>query len=98
MTGENKQNLKTRRITLSGRVQGVGFRYFAENKAHEHNINGYVRNTPDNAVEIVCQAGHEKLEKFFKEIKKGPAFAKVISFNIEELDNSIIYETFNVRY
>ena len=41
-------------IIVSGRVQGVGYRYFAAARAKLHGIVGYVRNLPDGSVEVVA--------------------------------------------
>ena len=43
------------RILISGRVQGVGYRYFARLRAEIHRITGNVRNLPDGSVEVVAE-------------------------------------------
>ena len=93
-----KSNLKTFKILLSGRVQGVGFRYFAEDRAFKHNIKGYVRNTRDNKVEVVCQGLKKDLDFFISEIKRGPAFCRVTGFDIQELNNFTIYDSFEIKF
>ena len=90
--------VKTFKIILSGRVQGVGFRYFAESRAEKYNIAGYVRNTFNNKVEIVCQGEEENLELFIREVKRGPAFSAVTDVDIKEIENSRSYSTFEIKF
>jgi len=92
------QNVKTFRIMLSGRVQGVGYRYFIEEKALKYNITGYVKNTSENNVEITCQGIEENLEKFITIAKRGPAFANVTGFFIDEIKNPVVYNSFKIEY
>ena len=89
---------KTFRLLISGRVQGVGFRYFAEDQAQRYNITGYVRNTFNNKVEIVCQGNQQDLKLFFLSLKKGPTFANITDFHIESFDNLEQYKHFEIKY
>jgi len=91
-------NLKTMKVILAGRVQGVGFRFFAEDRAQSFGVKGYVRNTIDNKVEIVCQGTENKLELFIMEMKKGPTFAHVREVNIQEIPDSQPFDSFDVRF
>jgi len=90
--------VKTFKILLSGRVQGVGFRYFTESRAQKYNIRGYVRNTRDNKVEIVCQGEEEDLDQFIENVKRGPAFSVVTDVNIEEIKNCKTYSSFDIIF
>jgi len=92
------EDIETLRILLSGRVQGVGFRYFTEDRAFEHNIKGYVRNTRDNKVEVVCQGLKKDLDKFISEIKRGPAFSHVTGFNIQKINDFTVYNSFKIEF
>jgi len=64
-------------ITISGRVQGVGFRYFAEEVANRLGLVGYVRNLLNGAVEVVAEGEPLSLEEFLAILKKGPPAAEV---------------------
>lgn len=92
------EKVKTYKILLSGRVQGVGFRFFVEPRAKKYNIAGYVRNMFDNKVEVVCQGEKENLELFIKEIKKGPTFSIVRNVDIEEIKNLQKYSIFEIKF
>ncbi len=92
------ENIKTYEVVLSGRVQGVGFRYYAESIAGKYDIKGYVRNTPGRKVEVICQGEEEDLNNFINEIKEGPAFSAVADVKIEEIKNSKEYNIFEIKY
>jgi acylphosphatase len=94
----SQKNIKTFNLQLSGRVQGVGFRYFAQNRAVRYNIKGYVRNTYDNRVEIVCQGKPDNLHKFILEVKNGPSFSHITNVEMEETIDSPVYEVFEIKY
>jgi acylphosphatase len=74
------------KIVVAGRVQGVYFRYFTENKAKELNVFGSVRNLDDGRVEIIAQADHITLEAFIRWCHKGPITARVDKVEISELE------------
>jgi acylphosphatase len=73
-----------KRYLLSGRVQRVGFRYFASHLAHELGLLGCVRNLPDGSVEIEAQGEESRLEEFLMEIQRGPQLAVVRDIAIED--------------
>ena len=67
-------------LWISGRVQGVGFRYTAEKIALEIGLLGWVRNLPENRVEIVCEGNKTKIELFTQKLKEsslGPNIKKI---------------------
>jgi acylphosphatase len=66
-----------RRYLISGRVQGVGFRYFAEDAALREGIHGWVRNLPDGRVEAAADGDAEALMRFERAIRQGPRGAQV---------------------
>jgi acylphosphatase len=91
-------NIKTYEVLLSGRVQGVGFRYFVESIAGKYDIYGYVRNTYNNKVEVICQGEEDDIKQFIEEIKKGPTFSAVTDIKIDEVENSRKYSIFEIKY
>jgi acylphosphatase len=66
-----------RRFLISGRVQGVGFRFFAEEQARVHQVAGYVRNLPDGRVEAVAEGDEESVLRFERSLHRGPRGAMI---------------------
>jgi acylphosphatase len=64
-------------ITVTGRVQGVGFRYSARSYARQSGIKGFVRNTFDNKVYIEAEGDEKQLKEFINWCHNGPANANV---------------------
>lgn len=64
-------------LIISGRVQMVGFRFFAYHTARELNITGFVRNLPDRTVEITAQGDREDVNRFIARVRSGPSAARV---------------------
>jgi acylphosphatase len=94
----SKPDIKTFRILVSGRVQGVGFRYFAYDMAIKFKVKGYVQNTLDNKVEIICQGQKNNLDMFILSVKKGPALSFISEFLLEEIADFSFYDFFNIKY
>jgi acylphosphatase len=78
--------MKTVRLTIKGKVQGVFYRATAKDIADLIGVKGWVRNLPDNNVEITATASEETLQKFINWCKHGPPKARVDDVIIEELD------------
>jgi len=76
--------VKTINVIVSGRVQGVGFRYFTLNKARELGVSGWVRNLHTGEVEILASSPPDKMEKFIETINSGPSFAQVTNLNYRD--------------
>ncbi len=64
-------------VVLSGRVQGVAFRYYAVEWAREEDLTGWVRNLPDGGVEIAAEGDRDSLERFLERVRRGPRMARV---------------------
>ncbi|WP_024297662.1 acylphosphatase [Methylomicrobium lacus] len=84
------------KIVVSGRVQGVYFRLFTQNKAKHLAILGTVRNLPDGRVEIYAEAEHLMIDKFVKWCSKGPVTARVDSIEVTELEPELSYTAFDI--
>ena len=69
--------MKTIRLLLKGRVQGVGYRYHASHQASKYDVNGFAKNLRDGSVEIVGQSENPaKLALFARECRRGPFLSK----------------------
>lgn len=90
--------MKTIRLILHGRVQGVGYRYFVNQQAQKYNIKGYVRNIPGNRMEILGQSeDNSLLSQFIRECKRGPILSRVEKEEEEELKEAKRFREFEVR-
>jgi len=83
-------------IFVSGRVQGVGFRWSVLNKARQFGIKGWVRNLPDGRVEAVFEGNKEIVEKIISWTKEGPYFAKVEKVDVQWENYTGEFEDFTV--
>ena len=72
------------KITVTGRVQGVSFRYYTQQKARELGLCGFVRNMDNGDVYIEVEGEPELLQKFNAWCEKGPRLARVDNLKIEE--------------
>ena len=86
-----------RRYTISGRVQGVGFRYFAERVARELKIVGYVRNREDGTVEVYAIGGASALDELRDRLAGGPRSAQVARVEESEAAVSDRYRDFVIE-
>jgi acylphosphatase len=66
-----------RLYTVSGRVQGVGFRFFVNRAAAIEGIHGWVRNLPDGRVEVRAEGEFDALERFERKIRQGPPASRI---------------------
>jgi acylphosphatase len=78
--------LIARRYLISGRVQGVGFRYFAERVARESGVTGWVRNLPDGRVEVHGTGSPLQIERFEAHLRRGPSRSEVAQ--VESIEDS----------
>lgn len=72
-----------RRFLIAGRVQGVGFRMFAQDVAALEGVHGFVRNLPDGRVEALVEGDQEVVDRVERRLRRGPAGARIESFDVE---------------
>jgi acylphosphatase len=65
------------RYVVSGRVQGVGYRYFVLRQAEALGVAGFARNRPDGSVEVLAEADESTLASLETRLREGPSFADV---------------------
>ena len=85
-----------RRFVVSGRVQGVGFRYFTQDVARREGVTGWVRNLPDGRVEARVEGEAEAVTRVERAIRAGPRGARVEAVSVDIEDVSGAYQTFSV--
>ncbi len=82
---------------ISGRVQGVGFRYFAERVANQLGICGYVKNLSTGSVEVYAIGNELALEEFKRHLAEGPRSARVTGIEESEETVSGEYTRFRIE-
>jgi acylphosphatase len=75
--------LIARKFLISGEVQGVGFRYFAQRSSARHQVRGYIKNLEDGRVEVHAEGSVKAVDEFRLDLAAGPTYSRVA--NIEEL-------------
>ena len=72
-----------KRYFVSGRVQGVGFRYYVQDHAAVEGVHGYVRNLPDGRLEALLEGDDESVLRVERALRRGPAGARVDDVVVE---------------
>ena len=85
-----------RKYYISGRVQGVGYRYFAQRAARDLGLRGWARNLDDGRVEVLAVGAPRQLEDFEGELRVGPPYAQVRHVESEEAAE-VRVEGFHIR-
>jgi acylphosphatase len=86
-----------RQFIINGRVQGVGFRFFAQHAASREGLHGWVRNLGDGRLEISAEGEAESLERFERAIRQGPPAARVETVEVTDLGASGRDAGFEIR-
>lgn len=71
------------RAAISGRVQGVAFRFETQWAAERIGVRGWVRNRPDGTVEALFEGERERVEEMLAWCRRGPALARVAAVDIQ---------------
>ena len=86
-----------RRFVISGDVQGVGYRFFAQRAAARHQIVGYVKNLSDGRVEALAEGPPAHVEAFKHDLATGPRFGRVDHVEELNLDPTGTYSSFRIE-
>jgi acylphosphatase len=73
-----------RRFVVSGRVQGVGFRWFTQDAASREGVTGWVRNLPDGRVEALVEGEAEAVTRVERALRSGPRGARVDDVAVDD--------------
>jgi acylphosphatase len=79
---------------VSGRVQGVGFRYFVRRHADTRQLSGYAKNLADGRVEFLLQGDKTAVQLVLEQIHRGPSYSNVTNVEVEEVEASEIGNRF----
>jgi acylphosphatase len=83
-------------LVISGKVQGVGFRYWIQNLAINNNINGWVKNRSSGDVEALIIGQEKEVQKLIKQCKIGPSSATIQNIQINDYNQDCLEKGFNI--
>jgi acylphosphatase len=83
-------------IKVTGRVQGVGFRFYTQKTARELGIRGFVKNMRDGSVYVEAEGEPDRMEIFIEWVRKGPEWAHVQDISLQEKPEDG-FEGFDIR-
>ena len=86
-----------RRLVISGRVQGVGFRWFTRDIAAREGVTGWVRNMPDGRVEAYVEGDAEAVDRVERAIRQGPPGARVEAVFVDSDYPGGGYKDFSIK-
>jgi acylphosphatase len=84
-------------IRISGRVQGVGFRFSARNQARALHLKGWVKNLPDGSVYAVINGEKGACVKFIHWCRSGTGYSWVENVEIKEIEKRVPFTGFSIR-
>ena len=83
---------------VSGRVQGVSYRYYTQRQAQDLGLVGWVMNQPDGSVELVAEGSQNQLSDLLTWCQQGPSLASVASIEKRYEDATGEFASFDIRY
>jgi len=94
-----EEYIKRVRLSIEGRVQGVGFRYFTVRKAKGlKEVTGWVKNEADGSVTVVAEGPKTELNKLIRNVAEGPRSARVDGMKQNWSEASGEFDSFKVKY
>lgn len=90
-------NMQRIEATVTGRVQGVGFRQYVRERARRHGVAGWVRNEADGSVRVVAEGPAEALDALVRDLRQGPPLARVEDLQLERREVDRAFTDFSVR-
>jgi acylphosphatase len=85
-------------IVAEGRVQGVGFRNFAQRKASLLGLSGYVMNLRDGRVRVRAEGAREVIEELVRDLRKGPPLSQIERVSVTWVPPTGRFASFGIRY
>ncbi|MFA6957391.1 MAG: acylphosphatase [Thermoanaerobaculia bacterium] len=87
-----------RHIRIHGKVQGVGYRFYATRVARRLGLKGWIQNLRDGSVEAMVEGEPPKIDEWITEIKEGPRYAEVVRIDQERRDGAGPLADFDVKF
>lgn len=85
-------------IIIKGRVQGVSFRMFAQKRAKEYNITGWVKNLPDGSVKVNACGNEADIKLFIDALNSGPPMGNVYELIKCRIAKPEAFDGFKIKY
>ena len=86
------------RWIVSGRVQGIGFRFSVARYAMQLGVKGWVRNRSDGSVEVEAQGEAESLDRLQEYLRSGPPMARVDNVDTSDVPHEVVvYKSFTIK-
>ena len=89
---------ETRMIKIHGKVQGVGYRFFATRIARRLGLKGYIQNLRDGSVEAAVEGGADAIAEWIEELREGPRYAEVSRIDQERREFQGKFGDFDVKF
>jgi len=89
-------NKKQIHVFLNGRVQGVGYRFYAQQIAASMGVVGEIRNLSDGRVEVIAEADESMLKSFITKLRQGPVSADVTSVDVDWNEATNAFREFQI--
>jgi acylphosphatase len=85
------------KFLITGDVQGVGYRFFAQRAAARHQVRGHVKNCADGSVEVVAEGSATAVEEFKRDLVTGPQWSRVAQVEEISLEPTGLYASFRIE-
>jgi acylphosphatase len=85
-------------LKIEGKVQGVGYRFFATRVARRLGLKGTIQNLRDGSVEAWVEGDAARIDEWIRELKEGPRYAEVVKIDQEVRDYTGGYGDFDVKF
>lgn len=87
-----------RLLRIHGKVQGVGFRFFATRVARRLGLKGWIQNVRDGSVEAAVEGDSDAIDRWIEELREGPRYAEVSRIDQERRDYRGQFGDFDVKF
>ncbi len=94
----DEKNAVRKSVTVQGRVQGVGFRYFVRQEARALGISGWVMNLTDGSVTMEIQGAPEVIDELIERLKRGNGYSKVVQLKSNDIAVVKGENKFGIKY
>lgn len=86
-----------KKFLITGEVQGVGYRFFAQRAAARHQVRGHVKNCADGSVEVIAEGSVGEVEEFKKDLVTGPQWSRVAQVEEINVEPTGLYASFRIE-